>query len=164
MPFATEVPAQSDTLMLPKHQHPKKLHGLDAFGMICPCNKFIWRRGLCRACFHLRIPTGFKSISPGLRGTSYPGLPAPKFFNPEGVASPPLLAATPSELFSFCPFTQRRCLRTATIAPTLAECCNRVAVGSARRLAAPSGAKSLSPPPSPAPSGQGLANGIFFRP
>ena len=28
-----------------------------------------------------RIPTGFKSISPGLRGMSYPGLRSPKMFS-----------------------------------------------------------------------------------
>jgi hypothetical protein len=108
---------------------------------------------------HPRIPTGFKSNSPGLRGTSYPGLPAPKFFNPEGVASPPLLAATrglarsrslgpygPSALLnsfrSFPNCSSQSCFHSARSPsvgagarpPSLqrwAECCNRVAVGRA---------------------------------
>jgi hypothetical protein len=33
-------------------------------------------------------PNGIPSISPGLRGTRYPGLADPKKFNPNGVASP----------------------------------------------------------------------------
>ena len=83
------------------------------------------------------VPTGFKSISPrlavraGQARSAYPGKPFPKFINSEGVASHSTAnhanhakiktrfsfvylayfavhsASTPSELFSFCPFTQR---------------------------------------------------------
>jgi hypothetical protein len=46
----------------------------------------------------LRIPTGFKSFSPGLARSDYPGSSSKTDFNPNGVASsPPEFDATPSE-------------------------------------------------------------------
>jgi len=36
-----------------------------------------------------RIPTGFKSFSPGLRGRSYPGSSSKEVINRNAVASPP---------------------------------------------------------------------------
>jgi hypothetical protein len=46
-----------------------------------------------------KIPTGFKSPSPGLRGTSYLGSCVKNIFNPNGVASSPRRTdATPSGL------------------------------------------------------------------
>ena len=52
-------------------------------------------------------PKGIESSSPGLRGTSYPGLPPPTRFNPIGVVSQfGRGAATPLGLTAVAPFSQ----------------------------------------------------------
>ena len=52
-------------------------------------------------------PKGIASASPGLRGTSYPGLGAFRIFNPNGVVSAfDSGDATPLGLFVFRPMSQ----------------------------------------------------------